>query len=977
MDDTARQDVPLRTGTVGAGTRHRLPRFDRWVLILAVGVGLYALLGFFAVPWLVRSQLPEAVAERTGGTASLGEVRFDPFAFVLDLRDVELRLGSEPPVLGFADLRVDLGVWESLKGVLEFDAITLAEPFVRVALDREGRLNLAEAFPRKGEAATAPPFHIDRLTIERGRLAFEDLSRAAPFRRTLSPIGLELSNFAVRAAENPASYRLDAALGAGQTLALGGTVSLEPFRAEGQVKIAHLDVRTLREYALARAGFAVPAGTVDLAARYRIGGEPARLVVREGTLDVKQLRLADRESGRVLVEIPAARVEGVEADTGPHRVVVGSMSSADGRVETWLTPEGRVNLADWLPKADPASGDTPKPEQAEKAAWSVRVDRATLDGYTVAFEDRRVSEPVKLTLAPLHLELKDYATDGGPPVRVALNGGTGGSGTLDADGTVGPDARSAELAVDLDGLDLPRFQPYLNRFARLALVKGTLDVHGRVSFRREGSELPVLGYRGDARLAGVEARLPGQDQPLASWDELAFSGLDFQSEPARLHVADIAANNLYAQIVVRPDRTLNLAQALIDSKPEKPRDEAGGQPRPSSNKPGGKPPVPVAVDVIRLENSRTDFTDQSIQPHFSTGIQNLHGTLRGVNSKPGQSAELRLEGQVDPYAPVRIEGRLNLFRPAQFADIHMRFANVDMTTLSPYSGKFAGYRIRMGKMSLDLDYRLKNRRLDSTNHIVLNRLELGEPVPGSKAPDLPLHLAIALLKDAQGRIDLDLPVRGNLNDPRVSLPGLLGKVLRGAIRKVVAAPFSLLAGLAGAGEEELRYVGFNPGEAELGTEQAAQLSKLGKALRERPALYLQVTGVAGPERDREALAEQDLIDRLKIAKLMEEGRPVDAASVRATLLSRSEYERYLARLYHRETGGDADTSIEAMKRALREPGAVTRTRLRVLAQERTAAIRDYLVRSEGLKPERIFIGEVRVERGEGPRVRSELEVRGS
>lgn len=250
-------------------------------------------------------------------------------------------------------------------------------------------------------------------------------------------------------------------------------------------------------------------------------------------------------------------------------------------------------------------------------------------------------------------------------------------------------------------------------------------------------------------------------------------------------------------------------------------------------------------------------------------------------------------------------------------------------------------------------------------------------MPGTKAPDLPLHLAIALLKDSEGRIDLDLPIRGNLNDPKVSLPGLVGKVLRGAVRKVVAAPFAALARLAGAGEDELRYVGFDPGEEKLGTEQAAQLTKLGKALRERPALYLLVTGVAGPERDRRVLAEKDLIDRLKIAKLMDEKRPMDAATLRATVLSRSEFERYLTELYRRETGRAAEPSVDAMKRALLEPDAVTGTRLRVLAQARTAAIRDYLVRSEGLRPERIFLSDVRVEPGEGPLVRSELGLRGS
>ncbi|MGZ8245092.1 DUF748 domain-containing protein [Methylomagnum sp.] len=409
----------------------------------------------------------------------------------------------------------------------------------------------------------------------------------------------------------------------------------------------------------------------------------------------------------------------------------------------------------------------------------------------------------------------------------------------------------------------------------------------------------------------------------------------------------------------------NLTEALPRPPPESPKE-------PPKTK---QPTMSYAVETIRLENSHADFTDQSIQPHFSTGIEDLHGTIQGVNSKPGQSAQVRLEGRVDPYAPVKIEGQLNLLSPVQFADVHMRFTNLDMTTLSPYSGKFAGYRIKMGKLSLDLDYRLKNRRLDSRNKIVLTRLVLGEPVRDSKAPDLPLHLAIALLKDSKGRIDLNLPIRGDLSKPKVSFTGLVGQVFRGLIRKVATSPFNLLAKLGGGGGggAESRFVGFSPGEAELGTAQADQLSTLAKALRERPALYLQITGVAGPERDR-----QGLTDRLKIAKLMAEGRPAsDPEVLRATVLSESDRQRYLERLYRRETGQTAPASVEAMRRALLDPAAISRTRLRLLAQARTSAIRDYLVNAESLRPDRIFPTSVRVRQGKGPLVRSELGLKAS
>ena len=971
MDESAREEARPEGGAV---PRYRLPGMVRWGLILALCGGLYALAGFFLVPWLIRTQFPEAIGAYTGGTASVEDVRFNPFALSLEMQGFVLREPSGPTALSFGDLQVDVGFWESLKGELHLDRIRLADPFVRAAIDRQGRLNLYDLFggrrADRGGDGGLPPVGIDRFEVERGRLEFLDQSRAAPFRETVFPVSLELSDFTMQAEGAPASFRLAAHTDANVSLHLDGNLSANPLRSEGGLRLENLKVRTLWEYARDRLDFAVAGGTLDFSGRYLVEVDPLRVAVHEGKLDVSRLQLAGPVADRVLASFPSTRVRGISADSLERSFAIDSVSSRDGQLTTWLTPEGRINLASWFPEAvfGQGSSDPPGPEDRRQENWSVRIGDITLDQYAVSFEDRSVSAPVVLEFAPIHLALKHFSTEGSQPVQVSLKSGVNGSGRFGLDGNFRPGSQSAELAVELSRLPLPQFQPYVNRFARLDLVKGFLNLQGKlaVQMQRGDENPPVLSYRGDAAIGELEARLPGGDQPLVSWETLAFSGLDFQSEPVRLRIDDVAANRLYARVVVRPDRTLNLAQVFIQPKPEESRREAGG-----------KPPMTIMVDMIRLENSRADFTDQSIRPNFSTGIHNLHGTIRGLNSKPGQSAELLLEGRVDPYAPVRIEGKMNLFSPTQFADIHMRFTNVDMTTLSPYSGKFAGYRIRMGKMSLDLDYQLKDQRLDSTNRIVLTRLVLGEPVTGSKAPDLPLHLAIALLKDSRGRIELNLPIRGDLSDPEVSLPGLVGKVLRGLIRKVVASPFSLLARLVGGKGEELRYVGFSPGEAVLGNEQVEQLSKLAKGLRERPALYLKVTGVAGPERDRQALAEKNLITRLKIAKLMEEDRPIDPESIRNAVLSRSNYERYLAKLYRQETGKEGAVSVEAMKQALLEPKSVTRTRLRLLAQERTTAIRDYLVRSEAIKPERIFVTDVQVEKGSGSLVRSELGLRAS
>jgi hypothetical protein len=953
---------------------HHLPRSVHWALILVLCVGLYALLGFVAIPWAIKTRLPAAARDYTGGTAAVREVQFNPFTLRLDLQGFTLRKPSEPPTLSFGSLHVDMGFRASLAGELHLDRIKLSDPYLRVSIDPQGHSNLSDLFggkrsDKKEDGATGIPLAVDRFTVEGGRLEFQDRSRQTPFRHTVFPVNAELSNFTLgsrtesKGAASP--YRLTATTESGAALRVEGTLSTQPLRTEGTLRLGNLKARTLWEYARDRLGLAVENGMLDLTARYSVADDPLRVTVRQGTLDLKQLRLAGLDSDRVLVDIPSTQIREISADTKERRLAIGSVASTGGRLDTWLTPEKRLNLAAWLPPAAPGQNSGGPPRE-EGAGWSARVDDVTLDRYAVTFEDRSAPQTVRLNLAPLHLELKNFATDSDQPVRMALNTGLNESGKLGVAGDLGLASKSAELDIDLAQLALPQFQPYLSRFVRLDLVKGALDLRGKLSVRQDAPNPPVLNYQGDASLGDLEARLPGANRPLLSWKTLAISGLNFQSEPARIHIADVAADRLYAQVVVRPDRTLNLAQVFIKSEPEKSSEESG------------KPPMPILVDMFRLEHSQADFADLSIQPNFSTGIQNLHGTLHRASSQPARPAELLLEGQVDPYAPVRIEGKTNLLSPARFADIDMRFVNVDMTALSPYSGKFAGYRIKMGKMSLDLHYRLKNRQINSENRIVLNQLTLGERVPGSKAPDLPLHLAIALLKDSQGRIDLDLPIRGDLSNPKVSFPGLVGDVLRGLIRKVVAAPFAVLGKLVGG--EEMSYVGFSPGEANLGNEQVAQLAKLAQALRERPALHLQVTGVAEPERDRPALVEKELIDRLKAAKRLEQGQPTDPESLRSTVLSRSDYERLLARLYAGKTGVKTPPGavpIETMKAVLLRPEAIGQANLRILARERAEAIRNYLVQSEGLAPDRIFATDVQVEKGSGPLVRSKLGLKAS
>jgi len=213
--------------------------------------------------------------------------------------------------------------------------------------------------------------------------------------------------------------------------------------------------------------------------------------------------------------------------------------------------------------------------------------------------------------------------------------------------------------------------------------------------------------------------------------------------------------------------------------------------------------------------------------------------VSGLSSNPASRAKVKLDGKVDKYAPVDINGEVNLLAAAKYTDIAMSFRNIELTSFNPYSGKFAGYNISKGKLSTELKYKVADRKLDAAHHIVLDNLEFGAKTDSKDAAPIPLKLAVALLKDRNGVIDVNLPVSGTLDDPKFRLGPIIWKAILGLLTKIVTAPFAALGALFGGGEE-LAFVDFPAGSAVLPPEQVEKLNKLAKALIERPQLKLSV-----------------------------------------------------------------------------------------------------------------------------------------
>ncbi|MGH7742843.1 MAG: DUF748 domain-containing protein, partial [Candidatus Eiseniibacteriota bacterium] len=454
----------------------------------------------------------------------------------------------------------------------------------------------------------------------------------------------------------------------------------------------------------------------------------------------------------------------------------------------------------------------------------------------------------------------------------------GGTGHLGVTGTASAEPQAADLNFKISDLPLPVLQPYLTPRAKLTLVSGTLGASGALSVR-PGSPIPALTFKGQLDSHKFLTRDRIGNEPFLSWDAVNVQAIDYS--PARLSIAAVHLKSPYAKVLIHKDRTTNLQDILgiatIDSaaaahEAEHPgpqnakhgKPEKAPQPKASEalaamqrSAQTASPALPVRIGSIDVSEGSADFADLSLILPFAARIVHLGGSVTSLSSDSASRAEVSLDGKLEPSGSAQVRGTINPLAERTFLDLGVVFRDFNMPTLTPYSGEFLGRTIDKGQMSMDLGYRLEGRHLVGKNKITLDQLELGDKVESPEATHLPVGLAIAILKDKDGKIDLDVPVEGDMDDPKFSVGRVIWSFIMSLLKKVATAPFALLGGLLGGhGGDELSHVDFDAGSAVLLPEQGESLNQLAQALGKRPQLRLEVRGRSDSTGDATALRKE-------------------------------------------------------------------------------------------------------------------------
>ncbi len=954
-----------------------------WLLIILIA---YTLFGFLLTPYLVKNHLINYIKDDLGREASVEKVLINPYALRLILRDFSLQESDGSRFASFEELYINFQLSSLFRWIWTFKEIRLTRPSLRVQIRNDGQFNFAELLP----PATDPKEHerdknplrlaIYRVVIESGKLDFADESRPTPFAITLDPINFALTDFS-SLPDRKGTYSFQATTKSGESLNSTGDIAINPLRSRGRMELAGGKAQTPWRYWRDQLNFEIVSGLIDVGVAYTLDGsaEPMRLALDDAMLTLSELKLQPADSKVEILDVPTLNVAAGSLRWPEEVLKIEQIRLAGAQLSAWLDERGILNWQELLVTGSAEEDMPASVPDDEVSKWQASVDALQIEDIAIDFEDRSTEQPMAVNMSGLNLQVANVSSQPDTLFDFNLTFNVNERGKASAQGKVGILPPVVDAEINLAQLSLLPLQPYLSQFAKLEMTSGSLGVRGKLEYGASENS-PDLQFSGEAIIDHFSSNDTLSGERFVGWDALTAQELSLELSPHRLEVAEINIDAPYGRVIIAKDRSVNLTDVLNPTSAQSETESAAD-------------PFPVDIGVIRIENGSANFGDMSLSPQFATRIHSLKGEISHVLSASSGSTDVSLEGTVNNYGLAKVSGEINPFAAGKYTNLNAIFRNIELTSLTPYSAKFAGYMIKKGKLSLDLNYQVKDHQLIGDNQIILDKLTLGKPIESPDALDLPIRLAIALLKDAKGRVDIELPVRGDLSDPEFSYGRLVGKAFKSLIAKIVSSPFRLLGALVGADGEDFKFVEFSPDSSELLPPEREKLEHLAEALKQRPKLYLEVRGRYDLKTDTSALKTAKFNKR--VATRLAQSMPAEPAkSVR--LPPSAKVQPVLGQLYveqfsanaldqlrarfmiegadatgdnsknlskptdkteHRQVRLDAPAFYKTVREELIKVTPVTHDELHQLGQARAAAIKAYLVDQGAIEDGRIAIVE--------------------
>ncbi|HWW01268.1 MAG TPA: DUF748 domain-containing protein [Candidatus Acidoferrum sp.] len=921
----------------------RSSRARKWLLWGAGLIVFYTIFGFLILPLIIRALAIKQLGKELHREATIEKVRLNPYAMSLTIRGLKIKDRDNETLFAWDEFYANLQLASFFGHPWVFDEIALVNPYARLQVNKDYSLNISDilaahagtnAPPKKAAPSRPPAGRVRLLRVEGARLSATDLTPKQPFHRVIGPVKIALTDFHTDPeSRNP--HLFTGSTDTGETFSWNGEFSLDPIRAAGELSVENVTLNKFAPLYEDFVRFEIRDGVAGFHTAYHFEQSQAGIVaaVSNASFALRSFKLGAAGIAENLLELPEFSVSGVSGDLLSRRVEVGAVSVRGADLRVVRNKGAQFNVVE---------AAQPNPNQSAPGGILVLLSSVTnvfarllsstnlatgtvrsvdAQDCAVTLRDDSLDRPVNLRVDQINVAARNLSNrpDTNMVADLSLRWNTNGTVKTKLVAALNP--LNADLDLQVNQLELAPLSPYLDSFVNVYVLGSKIGLDGVIRLRTEPGGIPAVTYTGNAALDDLNLVGSESSEDLLKWSSLRFDGIAANLNPAAVTVTNVTLKDLAGLVVMETNRTLNVMGVLRTNAADlaattNAAPPAAGPPAGSggsaikrafaqvktllgleTNNPAAGLPK-VDVNTVTIENGELQFVDRSVTPVARASLQKVHGTIKDLSTEEMRRAQVHLETLAGGTGLIEITGQLNPLRAKQATEAKLSVKNVKLNPADPYSGKFLGYRLKRGELNVNVDYTISASQLKGRNLIVLDQVTLGDKVASPDATHMPVKLAIALLKDRQGKIEIDVPVEGNLDDPQFRFGKVIWHVIGNVFVKAITSPFALLGSLVGGGKagEEMQFQEFAPGSAELDAAAREKLANVAKALEARPELQLEIEGNVEPGRDGEALRRakleaelhQDYWRSLR-ASAREKTKPADVVLTpekRADLLSR-------------------------------------------------------------------------------------------
>ncbi len=852
----------------------RLKRLSKILMIVGGVFLLFVIIGFWVVPPLLKPKLEAQMSGLLGREVTIGALKLNPLVLSATITDLTVREVDGQPFAGFEELYANAQLSSVINWAFTIGEIRVQGPFGVLKLLPGNKLNIDDILaklsapkPEPTEKAGLPRAIIDKFQVIDGKAALENLSKKEPIREEFAPISFTLENLSTLPGRQ-GEYRFAGVGPMGGQFEVNGQITVNPVRIQGSYDIDGTRISHYWEHIKDFVSFQITSGTMEVSGDYALEIVEDRLNARleNGALELEDFKLVEKGQKEVLIALPIFAMEGIGADLQAREINVESIQTADARIRSWLAADGsfalqNLFLADMEKLTEQKAADQQDTPTPPAQPWHLTLKKIAVRDWSLAFEDRTLTRPAEIVIDDIDVVVENLSNqkDARATVEVAMQ--INRAGKIRANGTAAIDPLQADLKVVSEKIALNPFQPYVDEAVKAQIAAGTISSTGRIRYRGREAQ-PQIQFEGDFSVDALELKDRVQKENFFTLAHLKADGIALALLPNKLHASGVLIERPAARVTIDQNGMVNVVNTFAPAQ-QKEADRKDNLLKRLVNFLilQFKGPMPMDIEKVQLAGFTGDFVDASISPTYSTQVRVTEGIVTGLSSDPSAMADFKIKGGIDQTATIEASGQMNPMNALTYSKVDFSLKDFDLKPVSPYSGKFVGYKIDRGTLHTELNYQVNQDTVDGNNIIYVDKLELGEKVDSPDAPALPIKLGVTMLKDDNDRITLQLPVKGNVKDPQFDFGKTIETALTGTIEGAGNTPFAAITEIDGIKGEELRTVVFDFGSSVLQDREILKLNALAKFIKEKNALLLGIVGTADRQMDGAALLAEPQDER--------------------------------------------------------------------------------------------------------------------